>query len=83
MTAIETTAALPVEPLLIPPCEVAHLLGISVRTLWRLLAAGEVPEPVRLRKAVRWRRSDIEAWLVAGCPAQNHQQGARQSRRAR
>ena len=48
------------DPLLIPASEVARLLNISKRTLWRLLSAGKLPAPVRLGNAVRWRR---EGWL--------------------
>jgi predicted DNA-binding transcriptional regulator AlpA len=39
-------------------------LDVSIRTLWRLLAAGQLPQPVRLnRKLVRFRKADIVAWL--------------------
>lgn len=47
--------------------EVANLLAVSERTLeaWRLSGAG--PPYVRLgsKKAVRYKRSDVEAWLAA------------------
>ena len=46
--------------------EVANLLGIHVRTVWRLTATGELPPPVRLGKAgriVRWRLTDLVAFL--------------------
>src|SRR5262245_37008098 len=44
--------------------DVAGLLQVSHRTLWRLVKAGRFPQPVRLnRKFVRWRRSDYEAWM--------------------
>ena len=56
-------------PLLIPAAEVAHLLNISKRTLWRLLSAGKLPAPVRLGNAVRWRRDEIEQWISQGCPS--------------
>ena len=56
-------------PLLIPACEVARLLGISKRTLWRLLSAGKLPAPVRLGSNVRWRLDEVEKWISQGCPA--------------
>lgn len=49
--------------------EVAELLGIAVRTAWRLLALaesgqGDFPKPVRLTpKIVRWRLTDVEQYL--------------------
>jgi excisionase family DNA binding protein len=49
---------------LIPAADVAHLLRVSTRTVWRLVEAGHLPEPVRFnRKLVRWRASDIRKFL--------------------
>ncbi len=55
-------------PLLLSAETVAELLGISIRTLWRLRAAGRLPRPVRLGGSVRWRPEDIQAWIADGCP---------------
>ncbi|WP_432212216.1 helix-turn-helix transcriptional regulator [Anaerobaca lacustris] len=49
--------------------ELADILGISMRHLWRMKAAGELPEPVHLRNSVRWLLADIERWLEMGCPS--------------
>ena len=46
--------------------EVAQLLGISKRTVYRLLDAGQIPKPIKLGNATRWRRSDIELFVEAG-----------------
>ncbi|MHB8863461.1 MAG: helix-turn-helix transcriptional regulator [Pirellulaceae bacterium] len=56
------------KPLLISAPELAKILGISARSVWRLLSAGKLPAPVRLGGAVRWRRSDVLAWIEQGCP---------------
>ena len=48
--------------------DVAEVLAISVRSVWRLRAAGLLPEPVRVGGAVRWRRSQIDRWLDLDCP---------------
>jgi predicted DNA-binding transcriptional regulator AlpA len=41
--------------------EVAQLLGIHPRTVWQMVAASNIPHPVRLSpRVVRWRLSDIE-----------------------
>lgn len=58
------------EPLLLPVERVAELLGISKRTVWRKLSAGEIVEPLRIGKSVRWRRQDVESWVEQGCPPQ-------------
>jgi prophage regulatory protein len=56
--------------LLVRPKQTARLLGIGTATLWRKHAAGQVPEPVRIGRAVvRWRKKELEAWIAAGCPA--------------
>ena len=40
------------------------MLGISERTVWRLSATGELPEPIRMGSLRRWRRSTLETWLA-------------------
>jgi excisionase family DNA binding protein len=50
-------------PLLYDADRAAALVGLSVRTVWRLAAAREFPAPVRVGRATRWRRADIEAWV--------------------
>jgi predicted DNA-binding transcriptional regulator AlpA len=61
----------PPEPLFVTAAELAQLMRISTRTLWRLLSAHKIPEPIRLGGAVRWRIDVIQDWIDQGCPAQN------------
>jgi predicted DNA-binding transcriptional regulator AlpA len=42
---------------------VAEALGISVRSLDRMIEAEEFPRPVRFGRQLRWRRSVVEAHL--------------------
>ncbi|MBN8625036.1 MAG: helix-turn-helix domain-containing protein [Planctomycetes bacterium] len=56
------------EPLLIQADELATLLNVSERTLWRLLSAGKIPEPVRLGRSTRWRLDQVRQWINDGCP---------------
>ena len=49
--------------------ELARMLNVSTRTLWRLLAKGELPEPVRLGGSTRWRSEEVSRWIDEGCPA--------------
>ena len=57
--------------LALPAAEVAKLLGISQRHLWKLNASGRLPAPIRLGRSVRWRLDELRAWLDAGCPARD------------
>ena len=54
-------------PALITAADFAGMLKVSVRTLWRLRSAGQVPEPVRLGGAVRWRLDEVRNWIARGC----------------
>ena len=53
--------------------EVAAMLSISTRTLWRLVSTQQCPQPVRLGKSTRWRVSDVENWIERGCSAEGRQ----------
>ena len=56
--------------ILIDVRELAAMLAISVPTAWRMRESGRLPEPLRLTaQCVRWRRTDINSWLAAGCPS--------------
>ncbi len=46
----------------------AERLQVSPRTIWRLRDGGKIPLPVKIAGCVRWRESDITAWIAAGCP---------------
>ena len=47
---------------------VADLLSCSTRHVYRLSDAGRMPRPVKLGALVRWRRDEVEEWIVQGCP---------------
>jgi predicted DNA-binding transcriptional regulator AlpA len=47
--------------------DIADLLQISKRQVWRLRDAGLLPGCIRINQSVRWRRSDIDEWLAKGC----------------
>ena len=53
--------------LLIPADQFAKLMQVSTRTLWRLLSAGQVPQPVRIGGSVRWRVDQVKQWIASGC----------------
>lgn len=58
------------ETLLMTAEEIAELLRLSVRSVWRLRSAGGIPKPLRIGSAtIRWRRNEIMEWVKAGCPS--------------
>lgn len=59
-------------PLLIGVEELARMIGVSERTLWRLVSSGRVPAPVRIGRSTRWRLAEIREWIDRGCqPGRN------------
>lgn len=56
-----------VSPLLISDTASAALLGVSRAHLHRLRSAGKLPPAVKLGRAVRWSRADLETFVAAGC----------------
>jgi excisionase family DNA binding protein len=59
------------DPLLISVEELATILKISPRSVWRLLSAGKLIEPVRIGGTVRWRFHEVKSWINQGCPPVN------------
>jgi predicted DNA-binding transcriptional regulator AlpA len=57
-------------PALMTVEDVARLITVSVRSVWRMRSSGAVPRPVKILGAVRWKGSDIRQWLDAGCPSE-------------
>ena len=55
-------------PVLVKDHEVARMLDVSKRTVWRMVSAGQIPLPVRLGGNTRWRLLDIQNWIERGCP---------------
>lgn len=52
------------EDRLLKVSELAKFLGVSQSTIYRWLEADKLPKPFDLGEAaVRWRLSEIEAWL--------------------
>jgi predicted DNA-binding transcriptional regulator AlpA len=48
--------------------ELAIYLHRSVPSIDRDDAAGRLPRAVRIGRRKLWRRAEIDAWLLAGCP---------------
>ncbi|MDR1534326.1 MAG: helix-turn-helix domain-containing protein [Planctomycetota bacterium] len=58
------------EQVLLDAEELAGMLKIEKSFLYTLKSAGRLPPSIRLsRRAVRWRKDQILAWIAADCPA--------------
>lgn len=68
---MSTSATLQSGESLLTKKQLADLLKLSPRSIDRKIDAGEFPRGLKLGGAVRWRRSVINAWLAADCPAQD------------
>lgn len=55
-------------PLAVGAAQLGKLLGLGLRTIRGMDAAGKLPTPIRLGGSVRWRVAEIEAWLSLGAP---------------
>ncbi|MCY3000917.1 MAG: helix-turn-helix domain-containing protein [Planctomycetota bacterium] len=50
---------------LLTAADLCSLLKLDARTLRVLRHEGQVPEPIKLGRSLRWRRAEIEAWIAA------------------
>ena len=50
-------------PILLSVADVARMLSVSVRYVWRLRDSGNLPAPIYLGRTVRWRKAALESWL--------------------
>lgn len=48
---------------LIPAEEIAQACDMSMRSFRRAIAAGQLPPPIRIRRRLFYRASDLERWL--------------------
>ena len=70
-----------VVPLVVSPKQLASALGVSTTTLWRMRKRHELPDAILIdRKNIRWRVSDIHAWLATRPVAPGETEAARASR---
>ena len=57
------------KPILVDARRAAAMLGVGLRTLRTMDAAGRLPAPVRLSPGcVRWRLAELRDWTEAGAP---------------
>lgn len=64
-----TTDATTVEAALVDADAAAAMCGIHRATWYKAVSNGKAPASVRIGGVVRWRRTELEEWIAAGCPA--------------
>lgn len=47
--------------------QLAKILQVSVRSIWRMRSSGQLPRPVRIGGNIRWRPKDVELWIAGSC----------------
>ncbi|MHC4132472.1 MAG: helix-turn-helix transcriptional regulator [Planctomycetota bacterium] len=47
--------------------QLAQMLSLSARTIWRLRSAGRLPQPVTIGGSKRWLTKDIELFIDCNC----------------
>ncbi len=68
MTANKDNATTDRHDMLVPIGDVAAMLALSRRTVFRLADAGKLPPPLRIGGSLRWRLADVRKWIADGCP---------------
>ncbi len=46
---------------------VSLALGLSDRTIRRMVRNGQVPPPLKLGQGIRWQSSVLDSWMRSGC----------------
>lgn len=54
--------------MLINAKELAEMLSVSARHIWRMKATGKLPKAVEIGNCIRWKLVEISDWLTMGCP---------------
>jgi len=47
--------------------QLAKRLGVSRRQIHKLRAMGKLPREIRINRSLRWKSSDLDAWILNGC----------------
>lgn len=54
--------------LLLDTSAAANLLGVCEKTIYTMYTTGQMPEPIRIGRLVRFGSRELAAWIDAGCP---------------
>jgi predicted DNA-binding transcriptional regulator AlpA len=56
-------------PQLIDTKEFAAILKLGRTRIFEMKASGQLPRCLKIGRSVRWRLSDVNEWIQAGCPS--------------
>ncbi len=69
-SAESENATATIEPTMLIDANVAARICSMHRATWyKAVSSGKAPAGIRIGGMVRWRRDEIESWIIAGCPA--------------
>lgn len=63
ITSLDSDCAAQIVPALLDAEQTAQYVGMSRRWIYRATSAGEFPSPIKIGRATRWRRADLDAWV--------------------
>lgn len=63
--ANDTTA---VDVVLVDVDMAAIMTGLHRATVYKLVACGKFPQPIKLGRSTRWAKDELTAWIAAKCP---------------
>ncbi|MBY6048316.1 helix-turn-helix transcriptional regulator [Vannielia litorea] len=43
--------------------DVSSMVGFAQSTIYKKMAAGEFPRPIKVKSAARWSERDVAAWI--------------------
>lgn len=65
------------EQVLVDAETAAAMCAMHRGTWYKKVAAGLAPKPVSIGGVIRWRKAELEEWIVAGCPARSKWENTR------
>lgn len=68
---------------LLTVADLAELLAVSVRTIHRLNSSGKIPAPLRVGGQLRFKNSEVAAWIEENCPDRKTWEAMKQNGRER
>jgi excisionase family DNA binding protein len=54
-------------PKLLTKKQLAAMLQLSQRTVYRMAMEKRLPQPIKLGSAIRWRQDTIQDWIESDC----------------
>lgn len=61
----QTTASIPLlDDQLVDMAFITRFTGMTDKWFYKLISESQFPAPIKLGRSSRWRRSQVEAWLL-------------------